>query len=281
MTTAPTTEPPVAGATGHAPPARLRRPGIRSFLGLVVVLGLLGHGWAEGVVLQPADLVEGATRLSGFVGDAFPPDLDRVQAVALSLLTTVEIALLGTILGVLLSLPLGVLAARNTSPHRVVYTLTRGLISICRTIPDLVWALLFVVAVGLGPKAGVLAITVDVLGLCGRFFAEAIEEVDRGVLDGMRSSGAPRWAVVLGAVVPTCLPSFVGTSMFALEGAVRSAVTIGLVGAGGIGIELAVSMSLLRYDEALTIILAIFVVVLGVERLSAALRRRIMEGVPR
>lgn len=279
--TAPTTRPPEAGATVHVPPPRLRRPGIRSFLGLVVVLGFLGHGWVEGVVLQPADLVEGTRRLSGFVGDAFPPDLDRIQAVALSLLTTFEIALLGTIIGVLLSLPLGVLAARNISPHRLVYTLTRGLISVCRTIPDLVWALLFVVAVGLGPKAGVLAITVDVLGLCGRFFAEAIEEVDRGVLDGMRSSGAPRWAVVLGAVVPTCLPSFVGTSMFALEGAVRSAVTIGLVGAGGIGIELAVSMSLLRYDEALTIILAIFVVVLGVERISAALRRRIMEGAPR
>jgi phosphonate transport system permease protein len=127
----------------------------------------------------------------------------------------------------------------------------------------------------------VLAVAVDVLGLCGRFFAESIEEVDDGVLEGLRSGGAPERAVIAGAVLPTCMPSFAGTSMFALESAVRSSVTIGLVGAGGIGIELSVSMSLLRYDEALTIILAIFVVVLGVERLSAALRRRILEGASR
>jgi phosphonate transport system permease protein len=189
--------------------------------------------------------------------------------------------LLGTLIGVVLSVPLAVAAARNTTPHRLVYVTTRGFISICRTIPDLVWALIFVVAVGLGPQAGVLAVAVDVLGLCGRFFAESIEEIDDGVLDGLRAGGAPEHAVVAGAVLPTCLPSFAGTSMFALESAVRSSVTIGLVGAGGIGIELSTSMSLLRYDEALTIILAIFVVVLGVERFSAALRRRVLEGASR
>lgn len=264
-----------------SPPERFHRPSTASFVAVVVVVAIVTHGWFNDVALHPAELAEGVGRLSNFVGEAFPPDLDRVGAILTSLLVTFQIALLGTLIGVVLSLPLAVAAARNTTPHRLVYAVTRGFISVCRTIPDLVWALLFVVAVGLGPQAGVLALAVDVLGLCGRFFAESIEEIDDEVLDGLRAGGAPERAVILGAVLPTCLPSFVGTAMFGLESAVRSSVIIGLVGAGGIGIELSVSMSLLRYDEALTIILAIFVVVLGVERLSAAMRRRIIEGASR
>lgn len=263
------------------PPKRFHRPSLSTFLAILVLAAFVTHGWFGGVAIYPADLVEGAGRLGNFLADAFPPDIDRIGAIASSLLVTFEIALLGTLIGVALSLPLAVAAARNTTPHRWVYAVTRGFISICRTIPDLVWALIFVVAVGLGPQAGVLAIAVDVLGLCGRFFAESIEEVDDGILDGLRSGGASEGAVIVGSVLPSCLPSLIGTSMFALESAVRSSVTIGLVGAGGIGIELSVSMSLLRYDEALTIILAIFVVVLSVERLSAALRRRILEGTSR
>lgn len=271
--------PPVTGAP--RPPERFARPSAATFVSVVVVAAFVIHGWIGGVALQPADLVEGVGRLGEFLADAFPPDVDRIGAILSALLVTFEIALLGTLIGVVLSVPLAVAAARNTTPHRVVYTVTRGVISICRTIPDLVWALIFVVSVGLGPQAGVLAVAVDVLGLCGRFFAESIEEVDRGLLDALRSGGAPGHAVVAAAVLPTCLPSFAGTSMFALESAVRSSVTIGLVGAGGIGIELSVAMSLLRYDEAATIILAIFAVVLGVERISAALRRRILDGVAR
>ncbi|TQM14062.1 phosphonate ABC transporter, permease protein PhnE [Pseudonocardia kunmingensis] len=271
--------PPPAVTSG--PPERFARPSAAGFLAVVVVVAFVVHGWIGGVALRPADLVEGVGRLGEFLADAFPPDLDRIGAIGSALLVTFEIALLGTLIGVVLSVPLAVAAARNTTPHRLVHLVTRAFISVCRTIPDLVWALIFVVSVGLGPQAGVLAVAVDVLGLCGRFFAESIEEIDDGVLDGLRAGGAPGHAVIAGAVLPTCLPSFAGTSMFAMESALRSSVTIGLVGAGGIGIELSVSMSLLRYDEALTIILAIFVVVLCVERISAALRRRIMDGASR
>jgi phosphonate transport system permease protein len=263
------------------PPERFVRPSAAGFLSIIVVAAFVIHGWVGGVALQPADLVEGVGRLGEFLADAFPPDVDRIGAIGSALLVTFEIALLGTLIGVVLSVPLAVVAARNTTPHRLVYVAARGFISVCRTIPDLVWALIFVVSVGLGPQAGVLAVAVDVIGLCGRFFAESIEEVDDGVLEGLRAGGAPEHAVIGGAVLPTCMPSFAGTSMFALESAVRSSITIGLVGAGGIGIELSVAMSLLRYDQALTIILAIFVVVLCVERFSAALRRRIMDGASR
>ncbi|MBF6370055.1 phosphonate ABC transporter, permease protein PhnE [Nocardia puris] len=245
---------------------------------LVVVLGLLGHGWTQGVAIHPEALSTGVFRLGEFLSDAVPPDFGRAGPILGALLVTVQMALLGTLTGVLLSLPLAVCAAANTTPASVLYVAARAVITVCRTIPDLVWGLIFVIAVGLGPEAGVLAIAVDVMGFCGRFFAESIEEVGVGTIESMRAVGGSGPAVLLGAVFPTCLPSFVTTAMFALESSARSSVVLGLVGAGGIGIELSVSMTLLRYDEALAIILAIFVVVLGIERVSVAIRRRILRG---
>lgn len=257
-------------------PGRYKRPSAGGFVTLIAVAGFLLHGWTQGAAIHPGDLVEGTGRMADFISDAVPPSTERLPAILKALLVTFEMALLGTLIGVVLSVPLAVAAARNTTPHRLVYLVTRAVISVCRTIPDLIWGLIFVVAVGLGPPAGVLAIAVDVMGFCGRFFAESIEEVDNGSLEGLRATGASERAVLAGAVLPSCMPSFVATSMFALESSARSSVVLGLVGAGGIGIELAVSMTLLRYDEALAIILCIFGVVLGVERLSSAMRRRIL-----
>lgn len=261
---------------GGEPPPRLRRPSPWGFVVLVAVGALVVHGYGAGVKVDPTTLGDGVGRLAEFLGEAVPPDTSRLDAILRALLITFQMAVVGTIVGVVLSIPIAIGAARNTTPHRLVYASTRALISLFRTIPDLIWGLIFVVAVGLGPEAGVLAIAVDVMGFCGRFFAESIEEVDTRVTDGVRSTGAGEGSILAGAVLPTCLPSFVATSMFALEAATRSSVVLGLVGAGGIGIELAVSMQLLRYDEALTIILAIFVVVLIVERVSSGLRRRLI-----
>lgn len=257
-------------------PVRIRRPSAFSFVVLVAAVVLVVHGWSSGAKLDLAGLPEGVSRLGEFIVMAFPPDLSRLGPILVALLVTFEMALLGTIIGVVLSVPLGVAAARNTSPHLALYMGARGLISVFRTIPDLIWGIIFVVAVGLGPEAGVLAIAADVMGFCGRFFAERIEEIDGGVIDGLRATGASRSAVVAGAVLPSTLPSFVATSMFALESSTRSSVVLGLVGAGGIGIELTVSMQLLRYDEALTIIFAVFLVVIGVERLSSTIRRKLL-----
>jgi phosphonate transport system permease protein len=258
------------------PPQRLRRPGAFSYVLLVAAGTLVVHGWSAGAKLDLAGLPEGISRLGEFLVLAVPPDLARLGPILTALLVTFEMALLGTIIGVTLSVPLAVAAARNTAPHPVLYIAARGLISVFRTIPDLIWGIIFVVAVGLGPEAGVLAIAADVMGFCGRFFAESIEEIDGGVIDGLRATGASRSAVVVGAVLPSTMPSFVATSMFALESSTRSSVVLGLVGAGGIGIELTVSMQLLRYDEALTIIIAVFFVVIAVERLSSAIRRRLL-----
>ncbi|AKS36619.1 phosphonate ABC transporter permease [Mycolicibacterium goodii] len=266
----------VTGSAG-APP-RLRRPNWMTLVIVLVVGGLLAHGWTQGATVRPDSLAQGVFRLGDFLADAVPPDTHRLGPILKALLVTVEMALLGTLIGVVLSVPLAVLAARNVTPHRVLYALSRGVITICRTIPDLVWGLIFVIAVGLGPEAGVLAIAVDVMGFCGRFFAESIEDLDPGRIEGLRALGAPRSGILVGGVLPACMPSFVTTSMFALESSARSSVVLGLVGAGGIGIELATSMTLLRYDEAATIILAILAVVVLFERISAEIRRRVLGG---
>jgi phosphonate transport system permease protein len=259
----------------HVPPARLRRPSIAGFLVTLGAAALVVHAVSAGAVVAPGTLLAGIGRTGEFAAEAFPPSLDRIDAIAWSMLETFEIALLGTALGVILSIPLAVLAARNTAPHPVVYGATRCIIAFLRSVPDLVWGLIFVVTVGLGPEAGVLAIAVDTAGFCARFFADRIEDVDPDLVESLTATGATRAGILAGAVIPSLAPAFTGISMFALEMATRSSVVLGVVGAGGIGVELTTSMQLLRYSEALTIILFIFVVVLGVERLAATIRKRL------
>jgi phosphonate transport system permease protein len=158
----------------------------------------------------------------------------------------------------------------------LIKTAARGCIAFFRTVPDLVWAIFFIIVVGLGPAAGVLALMIDKIGFAGRFFAEAMEEADRNPQEALRAIGAGRVSVIAAAVLPAALPSMVNTALFSLEKATRSSVVLGLVGAGGIGIELQVSMELFRYPEAATIIIAIFALVIAVEQCSAWLRRRLI-----
>ncbi|WP_319583961.1 phosphonate ABC transporter, permease protein PhnE [uncultured Pseudodesulfovibrio sp.] len=222
------------------------------------------------------EFVHGFPYIVDLISEMFPPSLRRVDAVAMSLLETLQMALVGTVFGVVFSLVLGILASKSQTPNKVLYYFSRNLIALFRTVPDLIWALFFVVMVGLGPFAGTLAIMVDTMGFCGRFFAEAMEEVDKGPQEALEALGASRLGTVICAVIPAALPSFVNTALFSLEKATRSSVVLGLVGAGGIGIELKVSMDMFMYSEASTIILMIFCLVLLVEQLSSRLRKRII-----
>jgi phosphonate transport system permease protein len=226
--------------------------------------------------ITPERLISGAGNLGEFIGQAFPPDLSRLDVLAKALYETLKMAVVGVGLGVLLSLPVALVAAANTSPHPMLRVLARSLISVSRTIPDLVWAMVFLVAVGFGPLAGILAIAVDTVGFCGRFFAERIEEIKPGPSEALLSAGGTRTAAVAGAILPEVFPSFVATGLFSVEKAVRSAVVLGLVGAGGIGVELRASMNLFQYQQALTIILMILGVVIAIEQTSARIRSRLL-----
>jgi phosphonate transport system permease protein len=207
---------------------------------------------------------------------AFPPDFSTLESVGWSMLETLNIAIVGVTFGCILSVPLALLAARNTAPNVIVRTVTRFFISVGRTIPDLIWALIFVVAVGLGPLAGILAIVMDTIGFAARFYSERFEEVQKGPSEALTSTGAGRISVIVGAILPESLASMTATSLFSVEKAIRSAVTLGLVGAGGIGVELSTAMRLFQYDRAAAIILIILVTVIGFEQISSMIRKRII-----
>jgi len=258
-----------------APPPRWPRPSLAAWLVLLVFGALFLSG------LQRADpslerLGIGVDNLAEFAMDAVPPDFSRWRAIVVAMFETLQMAIVGVAFGVALSFPIALLCARNTSPHAVVRALARMVVTTLRTVPDLIWALVFVIAVGLGPLAGILAIVMDTIGFCARFFSERIEEVDPSPGQALAATGAGGGAVILGAIAPACLPSFAATSLYSVEKAVRSAVVLGLVGAGGIGVELSASMNLFRYDQALTVILVILLVVMAVEQVSGWVRQRVI-----
>ena len=256
-------------------PARFNAPGPVQSVIFCVCLGFFL--WSlNGAGISLTELWEGLPGMRTIASEMVPPATDRVPQMMASVLVTFQMAVVGTVIGVIISIPLGVLAARNLSPHSSVYHFTRSVVTFARTVPDLAWALFFVASVGLGPFAGTLALVMDTIGFCARFFAEAMEETDPAPAEALSSMGAQRLDVVVCSVLPAAAPSMINTSLFALEKAVRSSVVLGLVGAGGIGAELAVSMEMFRYDQAATIILMIFILVLSVERVSALGRAKLI-----
>lgn len=225
---------------------------------------------------HPGKAIERGSEPYSLYWPSVPPNLKDFDTIAWAMFETLNIAIVGVVVGVILSLPFALLAARNTTPSPWVRNVVKLMIATMRTIPDLIWALIFVVAVGLGPMAGVLAIMIDTIGFAARFFSERIEEVHPGPSDALTATGAGRLSVIGGAILPETFASMTATSLYSVEKALRSAVTLGLVGAGGIGVELAAAMRLFNYDEALTIILVILVAVIGFEQLSSQIRKRVI-----
>ncbi len=256
-------------------PPRFRAP---SALTWVLVVGFAAF-FIQGLVASEVSidrLIRGAGNLVRFIGQAVPPDFSGARGIADAMLETLNIAVVGVTFGCLFSIPLALLAARNTAPNALVRTIARFVISVARTIPDLIWALIFVVTVGLGPLAGILAIIMDTIGFAARFYSERFEEVPKGPSEALTATGAGRLSVIFGAILPESFASMTATSLFSVEKAIRSAVTLGLVGAGGIGVELSTAMRLFRYDQAAAIILVILVVVIAFEQISSTIRKRII-----
>jgi phosphonate transport system permease protein len=256
-------------------PARFERPNPLSFVLMVAALAFVIASFHQsGLSLEK--LMRGLPALGRLGEQMFPPSLERLPQTLQLLLQTFMMAVSGTLLGLVLSVPLAILAAPSFSPHPALVWLTRGLVALFRTVPDLVWAIIFVIAVGLGPAAGVLALMIDTIGFAARFFAEAMEETDKGPREALTAMGAKRSGIIFSAVIPQALPSMINTSLFSLEKATRGSVILGLVGAGGIGIELKVALELFDYDQAATTIISIFVLVLVVERVSTWIRGKVI-----
>jgi phosphonate transport system permease protein len=228
------------------------------------------------IKLSPVALVNGAGYMWDFITRLFPPDLSYLAVLGGATVETVQIAIWGTLLAIILSIPLSFLGARNTSPHIVVFHLTRLLLNALRAINELVFALIFVSAVGLGPFAGVLAVALHATGMLAKFCAEEIEGVDKGQVEAQMATGASRMQVILFGVAPQIVPQFIGYAIYRLDVSIRSATVLGLVGAGGLGFSLIQNMKLFKYHQTATCILVIFLLVLISDWICGKLRRQVI-----
>jgi phosphonate transport system permease protein len=231
---------------------------------------------AAQIGLNPAALVRGVPFMLDFFGRMFPPDLSHLALLTDATVETVQIAVWGTLIAILLSIPLALLGAQNTTPHVLVFHLVRLLLNALRSINELVFALIFVAAVGLGPFAGVLAIALHATGMLAKFCAEEVEGVDRGPVEAMQATGAGRLQVILFGIVPQVVPAFVSYAVYRFDVSIRAATILGLVGAGGLGFSLVKTMKLFKYHETATCILVIFVLVFVSDWVCARIRARIL-----
>ncbi|MBO8170139.1 MAG: phosphonate ABC transporter, permease protein PhnE [Thermoanaerobacteraceae bacterium] len=232
--------------------------------------------------------------IARFVSGLWPPatNVQFLKTVFILMVETIEISLVGTTLAVLVGFPLSLLAVRQRgeefSRERLgtarwalrwsLYYLVRAFLNLFRGIPELVWALAFVTAVGLGPLPGVLALAVHSTGILGKLYAEMFESVDQRLVEMVRSTGATETQVLLFARLPLSLSVFLSYTLFRWECNMRAATVLGFVGAGGIGTQLIISIKLFRYNEVMTLILAILILIALVDILGQFLRTRVLDA---
>ncbi|MEM7338689.1 MAG: phosphonate ABC transporter, permease protein PhnE [Actinomycetota bacterium] len=192
------------------------------------------------------------------------------------LVETVAIGLGATGLALLFALPTAVLAARNIAPARWVYQLSRLFILLVRALPDLVVAVIFVAALGLGPKAGVIALAIGIYGFGTKLFADNLEEIKEGPRDGVRSTGASGPQELMTSALPQAMPSIVSNSLYMLDVSIRASTVLGIVGAGGIGFALLQGMKLLRWELVGGLLICVFIIVYAIEQLSVWIRKQII-----
>lgn len=237
--------------------------------------GLLGvlliWSW-EGAEMNPYQLWKDAGNMATFAADFFPPDLTNWQLYLEEMVVTVQIALWGTVLAVIFSIPLGIMSSANIVPWWV-YQPVRRLMDILRSINEMVFAMLFVVAVGLGPFAGVLALFISTTGVLAKLFAEAVESIDQGPVEGIRTTGASALQEIIFGVIPQVLPLWISYVLYRFESNVRSATVVGMVGAGGIGVLLWESIRGFQFTQGAAILVIIIVVVSVIDIISQHLRR--------
>jgi len=269
---APTLNRAAPAAAGGPPPAP--RPALATLIAWGLLLAVLAGSW-EGAEMRPWVLVRDAGNIVEYARSFFPPDFHEWRHYAAEMLVTVQIAVWGTALAVVGAVPLGLLAASNIAPWWVRLPV-RLLLDACRAINEMVFALLFVVAVGLGPFAGVLALWVHTTGILGKLFSEAVEAIDPQPVEGIRATGATPLHEVLYGVIPQVMPLWLSYTLYRFESNVRSAAVVGMVGAGGIGMVLWEVMRGFQYAQTAAVLILVVACVSSIDLLSSQLRKRLL-----
>lgn len=230
---------------------------------------------AQGVDLRPDEIVTAVPVIAEYFARMWPPKWQFAEAVWKPAVETICIAVWGNVVATLIGLPLGILAAGNITASPLLRNGAKAVLNLFRSISELIWAIFFVAAVGLGPFPGALALGMNYGGILGRLYAEAMENVDRGPIEALEATGASRLQVILFAILPQALPQFVTYNLYWFEVGVRSATVLGMVGAGGIGFELVTAIKLFEWRETGIILLIILGLVTVIDLASTYIRSKI------
>ncbi|MDB9529038.1 phosphonate ABC transporter, permease protein PhnE [Oscillatoria sp. CS-180] len=245
-----------------------------SVLGLILAIAILIY---SGILsdLSFVELVEGTGSMVNLVSKFFPPDFTRWWNYFQATIETIAMGIWGTLLAVIVAIPLSILASENVCPNWIVFPVRR-LLDAMRAINELVFALIFIVAVGLGPFAGVLALFVHTAGTLGKLFSEAIEAIDPGPVEGIRATGASKIQEIIFGVIPQVIPLWTSFALYRFESNVRSASVLGIVGAGGIGVTLYQNFRAFNYQNVCAILIILVVTVGIIDTISARIRNRLV-----
>ncbi|MBU0903390.1 MAG: phosphonate ABC transporter, permease protein PhnE [Gammaproteobacteria bacterium] len=241
-------------------------------IGWGLFIAVLAWSW-QGAEMNPLGLIRDSGNMATFAADFFPPDFSNWELYLKEMIVTVQIALWGTVLAIVCAIPLGILSSENIVPWWV-YQPVRRVMDACRSINEMVFAMLFVVAVGLGPFAGVLALFIGTTGVLAKLFAEAVEAIDPGPVEGVRATGASALQEVIYGVIPQVLPLWISYSLYRFESNVRSATVVGMVGAGGIGVILWEAIRGFQFAQTCALLLVIILVVSLLDIISQRLRKQ-------
>ncbi|USY18977.1 phosphonate ABC transporter, permease protein PhnE [Nocardiopsis exhalans] len=282
---APAEPPPPAAPAGPGSPGdpaerprTLPLPRPSGVAALLTALALIGVGvWSIiDLRINVATLVSSVDNAADFLSRTLPLDFPGFGELAGPLATTLAIVIAATLLSVALSIPLAIWAAGNTAPGRPARLISRSLIVVARAIPDVVLAILFFRLFGFGAVTGVLAMGLHSVGMVGKLYADAIEQIDEGPRQALRAAGAGRLQELTGGVLPQVLPAFVATAMHRLDINLRISVILGFVGVAGIGQDLAHALGRLDYQRGMALALIVLLLCVGIELLSVAVRRALL-----
>ena len=260
---------PRAAATALEIPQRPKQS-LLVLLAWGVACAVLAWSW-QGADMRPLALVRDAGNMGTYAAGFFPPDFTEWRIYLNEMVITLHIALWGTVLAIVCAIPCSLLCANNISPWWVRQPMRR-LMDAARAINEMVFAMLFVVAVGLGPFAGVLALFVHTTGILAKLFSEAVEAIDPKPVEGIRAAGAHPLEEIVYGVIPQVLPLWISYALYRFESNVRSAAVVGMVGAGGIGVVLWEIIRGFQYAQTCAVMLMIVITVSLIDVISARIR---------
>ncbi len=267
-----------AAGTPTSRPARPRRS---AFGVIALVVGVVLTIWCAapppvGIGFDVGRLAANWDRGREILAELFSPNFAFFPQTVRPLIETFQMAVVACVIGCAIALPLAFLASRVTSPGRWTLWADRSVLNVVRALPDLLYAVIFVTAVGVGPLAGVLALILFNIGVVAKLLSETVDAVDQGPIEAAWAAGASRTQMVRSATLPQVMPHFVAFTLYTFELNIRASTVIGIVGAGGIGNTLSTQYRAFNFENVGLVVLELFILVMVIELVSVTLRRRLV-----